>query len=169
MPDDSLPHITMAVEPVTLVLSIVTGTYLFIGCCSYEIEGQKYLFASAVKPYFRDSQDAKELMKLYGRNTMGRLVWYPAATAGAVFTFVGLVYGFKSFFDHSYYAAANQNYLMGGGLSIVALVARILSFKSLTKAVNLYNFRAKSPGAPKSLQFGLSSPNSFGATISLKF
>ncbi len=166
---DSLPHITMAVEPVVLAVSIVTFSYLLVGCRSYEINGKKYFAASVVKPYFQDSPDTGELMRLYRRNALGRVVWYSTATAGLVFTFTGLVYGFKSFFDNSYYAVANKNYLMGTGLSVVALVARILSFKNLTKAVDLYNFKAKGPGGTKALQLGLSSQNLLGATLSLKF
>lgn len=172
---DSLPYIYMRVLPSRVILSlaslfipIVPGTGLFLGWHSYTIEGKIKLTPKAVKPYFAATQD-QNLLNMYQRHRNNRTVWYTATAGGVVVGAIGFVQLFVSAFRPAQLSAATTKLIVGGGLLGGGQLARVVSFRQLRKAVNLYNDRYAVPPKRVSLHVGLSSQTPAGGALYLRF
>ncbi|HEV7347116.1 hypothetical protein [Telluribacter sp.] len=168
-----LPPITMRVELGLVAVSIIGGmvgvpAYLFMGYHSYSIEGRKSFNQKAVVPYFLATRDA-QLPELYRKHQQNRIIWYTATTGGGVLAYVGFVQLLLSILDPSMTNAAGTNLLLGSGLLVGGQVARVISFRQLRKAVNLYNYQYATPQKRVSLQLGLPSQYPAGGAVYLRF
>ncbi|WP_247237438.1 hypothetical protein [Telluribacter sp. SYSU D00476] len=172
---DSLPPIYMRVMPSRIILSlaslflpIVPGTGLFLGWHAYTIEGRIRFTPKAVKPYFLATQDQR-LLDLYQRHRNNRTVWYTATAGGVVVGAIGFAQLFVSIFRPANLSAATTKLIIGGGLLGGGQIARVVSFRQLRKAVNLYNDQYAVPPKRVSLHVGLSSQTPAGGALYLRF
>ena len=167
---DTLPTITMKFEPLYLIFLAVPIGGLFIGGHSYQIKGEKSLLVSSVKPYFNATNDPF-LTDLYSQHKRNRIVWYSTTTAGTIVIFAGFIRAISSIFVYDPGFEKNfQNYLiLSGGLAAAGIVARVVSFRQLRKAVNYYNFEYAGKSPRMSLHVGLPSAAPGGLGLYLKF
>lgn len=167
---DTFPVITMKFEPLSLIAYVVLpGAALYAGGHSYQINEKKHIFSSDVKPYFDATGDAV-LHDLYKKQKLNRILWYSAISAGQVVLAVGFFQRLSFFYFLPVYDNHNNNYLYwAGGLTLGSIGARVLCFRYMRKAINLYNFRYAEKVPKVSVQLGLSSYTPAGIGIRLKF
>lgn len=166
---DTLPAITMKFEPAYLILWVVVpGAGLFLGGHSYEINGRKRSLASSVAPYFRATGDA-QLSELYKASNRNRILWYTLSATGGIVGGVGFAHGIASIFNPEYSRSASTYLLTGAGLLAGGLAARVVCFRKLRRAINLYNYQYASPRQALSLKVGLSAQTAMGLGVSMKF
>ncbi|WP_247237439.1 hypothetical protein [Telluribacter sp. SYSU D00476] len=173
LPADTLSPITMKVEPGLVAASVVAGVaglpaFMYMGFHSYTINGRKRLNQRAVLPYFRATGDA-QLMQLYGKHQEQRVIWYTATTGGLVLFAYGFAQLIVSIFDPSEGAGAATKLLLGGGLTVWGQVARAITFRKLSQAVDLYNYQYATSSRRVSLHLGLPSRTPAGGALYLRF
>ncbi|GAB3170972.1 hypothetical protein GCM10027291_23240 [Telluribacter humicola] len=163
----------MKVEPGLVAVSIVAGVvgfpaYFYMGYHSYTINDRKRLNQRAVLPYFKATRDA-QLMQLYNQHQVQRVIWYTATTGGLVLFTYGFAQLIVSIFDPSEGEGAATKLLLGAGLTVWGQVARVVTFRRLKQAVDLYNYQYATPSREVSLYLGFPSRTPAGGALYLRF
>ena len=169
--DDTLPAIRMKFEPLFLIpLVVVPWAALFVGGHSYQIQGKKRFVSSSVKPYFEAAHDPV-LTNLYTLHRQNRIIWYGSSAAGGVVVFVGALQIFVAVVTLNATAvqSINSYFWWAGGLATAGIVARVVSFHQLRKAVNYYNVEYAGRKPTMSLHVGLPSTTPRGLALYLRF
>ncbi|MFB9293693.1 hypothetical protein [Persicitalea jodogahamensis] len=110
-----------------------------------------------------------EILGSHRKFLENRKTWYIATSAGLAMWLVGAVQTVNSVFDSSAGGGAGALLLMGVAGIIGGQVARIVGFRSLRKAVNLYNHQYAGKVPAVSLNLGLPSTSPAGLGLYVKF
>ncbi len=167
--DAQFPAISVNTEPALgLVFLLMPPSALFFGWHTYDIGEESRANPKFLLPYFTATSDS-EILALQRRFQDKRKVWYGATAGGAVLMLVSFTQAIGQAVGGSVNQPVNDVALVGVALLVAGQVARIVSFMSLRKSINLYNSNYAHKRAVATLNMGLltSRPGNIG--IVLKF
>ena len=166
---DTLPTITIEVDGGLVLLGIIVPAgLLYLDMHSYQIGQEKSHSPTYLKPYLLASVQP-EILENHRIFMENRKIWRVTTSVGLVLWLVGIVQTIDSIFDSSAAGGTGALLLMGTASIVGGQVARVISFGSLCKAVDLYNYQYADKKPVVSLHFGLPSSTSMGLGLYVKF
>lgn len=166
---DTLPTITMETDGGLVLLAFIAPVGLFyLDTHFYQVGKEHRLSPNFIKPYLLRSADP-EILQNHRKFSENRKIWRVATSAGIVMWAIGIVQSVNSIFDSGSAGGAGTLLLMGTAGTMGGQVARLVSFRSLRRAIDLYNYQYAGEKPTVSLHLGLPSSAPAGLGLYVKF